>query len=807
MSDGSEPRGTKFGFGDHVVDLDARVVEHDGTPVPLQPQVFDVLALLIRNPDRVVSKLELLDTVWGDRFVSPATLTSRVRDLRSALGDSGSAQKVIRTAHGRGFRFVAPLVDLSSPSRGDATPSPARQCLTPLIGRASELEEVHARLSAGRLVTLVGPGGIGKTHLMRHVAADLDARVAELADVRDAASLPRSVLVAAGGTERPDVDPTDALVEFLCGREILLVLDNCEHVIDSTITLIAHLLGSCPGLRILATSRRPLLLSEESVVRIGVLDEFAASEMLIDRAARHGVELVDGDAEVARICTRLDRLPLAIELAASKTRALSLSNLFHLLDDRFSVLVSDAADPADHHRSLEAAIGWSVDLLTGSQRVLLTCLSTLVGPFDLAAATAVGPDRDGAGPVVADLMALTDLSLVAFDPPSGRYRLLESIWIHADSLGVDDETITRHRQHVLEVIESAGPIPATAFLSSLRIISDNWGNIRAVVDRAKAAGDRNTIHRVVAAVTCYAEQSFAFEVLDWIDAVLALDAADRLPTPPSTSICAALLLTHRSRFAEAAEHLDATRGTDSELLDLASMWHCYFSGDLAGAVDHAEAIRSRPEATDGYARAVAALAGHYLAKGARRSFDPRDIAVLAGLRNVDEATATGAKLCDALRLDWSDDADLAIEQLTEVVTTCRRLRLAFMASGASTALSIALAATPEAQSSLRGLRAALRGYAESGSWQSALADFGATALSLAHHGQAGAAAAAELLGARQAAGFVGDTSQRIAAKVADAAIETLGRRGFDDAVRQGEARDTPTATRLAIAALSTAIGD
>ena len=797
---------TTLTFADFVVDLEARTVERMGDtgpePIPVEPQVFDVLAVLIQNSDRVVSKLELFDTVWGDRFVSPATLTSRVRDLRAALGDSGAQQAIIKTAHGRGFQFVAPL-DAIATGRDATAITPARRGLKPLLGRDEFLVEIDRRLGEGRLVTLVGPGGVGKTHLMRHATIDLNAAIAELADVRDAATVPRTILADAGGTERADIDPTQTLIEFLQGRDIVLVVDNCEHVIDATTELISVLLANCPELRILATSRRPLLLRDESVIKVGPLPAAAATEMLVQQARRHGVELVAPET-VARICQRLDCLPLAIELAGSKTRALPLDALSSLLDDRFGVLVTDDVDAATHHRSLETAIDWSVELLSESQRRLLAKLSVLVGPFDLAAARAVGGEQS----VVADLMALTDLSLVAFDPASGRYRLLESIRLFAAELGIDASTIDRHRDHVLQVVEAAGLIDFDHFLPSLQTITDQWANLRVIVGRAIDENDALLLHRVIAAVAHYAEQTFAFEVLEWADAAFAIDNERGGAPNPNTLAFSAILLTHRNQLDDARARIDAASSADpdlldTDLLDLARLWHGYFSGDLATADAVIDEIRQRSVGEHSYGRGIAAVTSHFLDKAAQRPFSPEAIAFLE--QAVDEAGETTAKVCAALRLDWATDGDRAIEQLTEAVAEARALGLAFLASGASTALSIALIATPEAQTSVRGLRAALRGYVESGSWQFAAADFAATANTLLHHGKP--VPAAELLGAREASGFVGDTSSKIAERVRNLAVDAIGERDVDDAIRQGRARDIAAATRIAIRHLTSLVED
>ena len=790
-------------FDDFTVDVRARTLEQAGQPVPLEPQVFDVLTALIEHRDRVVTKLELFDRVWGDRFVSPATLTSRIRDLRRVLGDSGRHQRIIKTAHGRGFQFVADVHPVAPPPTTRDLHN-----LKPLIGREAELAELAARLTSERLVTVVGPGGVGKTHLVQHATLGHDAIVAELADVRNADALHRSVLASAGGTERPDVEPADALVQFLNGRPTTLVLDNCEHVIADVAELVARLLRDCAELGMLATSRRPLGLSTERVLRLGPLPADDAVQLLVDHAARHGVELTDHHRGTVRdVCERLDCLPLALELAASKTRALPLHDLQRLLDDRFAVLTSDAHDAAIHHGSLDTAIGWSVDLLAEPQRRLLASLSVFVGSFDLAAVCAVcAPPDTPEVAVVTDLMALTDVSLVAFDAATGRYRLLESIRMFAETLDVDTDVTDRLRAYILSTVEAAGLMGTSTFSADISTITKLWPDVRAVAASAGTSGDADTLHRLIAGATRYAEQTFAFEVLDWVDTAIALDEAAGATTPASTHVAGAILRSHQSDFDRARHHLDHLADEDSAMSHLARLWHCYFTGDLAGADAAGAEIRRTDGGTGSYVEGVETVARFFLDKAAQRSFDPEAVARLDGWAGGDDrGLAIGAALCAALRLDWNTEADVAIEQLTIVVGAAQRAGLAFLTSGASTARSIALAISPESETSARVLRATLRSYADIGSWQFALADFAATALTLVRHGQAGAAA--ELLGARGASGFVGDTSSRLAESAAREARTQLGDARFDELVARGEARDPATATDLALAALTDIIGD
>lgn len=787
----------RWHFGDFVVESHTRTLTASGVPIALEPQVFDVLVHLLRHRDRVVGKLELLDVVWGDRFVAPATLTSRIRDLRAALGDSGREQRFIKTAHGRGFQFVADTTE-ESPHTAAALSS-----LKQLVGRTDELAAIRGHLETERLVTIVGPGGIGKTHLLRHALAGGDAVIIELADVSGDHAVARAALVAVGAAEQADLGPAEVFAEFLEPSSLTIAIDNCEHVIDAVRDLVAIVLARCPNVRVLATSRRPLALQMERAIRLEPLADADAIALLVDHAARHGVELDPADPKVAEICARVDRLPLALELAASKARAIPLGDLLDLLDAGSPILTADAVDAPDHHRSLEAAIEWSVDLLAARQRDLLAALSVFPGSFTLDGARAVGPEPAS---TLDDLMELRDVSLVDFDPASGRYRLLESIRAHAWARA-DRATVTAaHRDHTLAVVEAAAEAPTSALLAYLATVGEHWPDVRAVVDRALAASDPVPVHRVIAATIRYGDQTFSFELLGWAEAALSLDEAAGRATPDATRIAAAILQAHAGQFDRSREHLDAVAAPDAPLIELARLWLGYFTGDLEAADAAVDETQAHPLDPLSYERAVGAIGGVFLDVGAGRPVDPVNLETLAHLATIDDdALTAGVRLCGALQLDWATEGDRAIEQLTEVESVARHHGLSFLGAGASTARSIVLATSPDVEVSARGLRATMRSYLETASWQFALADLGAVALTLARHGRP--ADAAELLAVRDAGGYRGDASNELAEQAADAVAAALDTDEREAARIRGTARDTRSAIAHAVGLLSELLDD
>ena len=318
--------------------------------------------------------------------------------------------------------------------------------LTSFVGRAGPVREVAGLLDRNRLVTVTGPGGVGKTRLAGQVANQVAGRfadgvwLAELALVRDPALVPAVVAAALGVREQPGMPAAGALARALARQQLLLVLDNCEHVIGAAAELCAGLLAACDDVRVLATSREPVRVAGEARYRLGPLtlpdpDEAAdaagceAVALFADRARQadaHFALTAETTAAVARLVRRLDGMPLAIELAAARAEALSVAQLADRLDDRFGLLAAGDRLAPDRHRSLAATVEWSYQLLDEHERRVFRQVSVFPGPFTLEAAEAVaGP---GAGPVV---LRLVDCSLLVPPRPGpdgrSRYVMLETL--------------------------------------------------------------------------------------------------------------------------------------------------------------------------------------------------------------------------------------------------------------------------------------------------------------------------------------------------------------------------------------------
>lgn len=411
--------------------------------------------------------------------------------------------------------------------------------LTKFIGRERETVETRALLAGFRLVTLTGPGGVGKTRLAIETATAMREHFpggvvfVELASHADASELEFAVAEAVGIQARPGMRLTDALVVALRGFELLLVLDNCEHLVQACAELCGTLLASCPSLRVLATSREQLEVYGEVVYRVRPLglpdkdmdDDPAAVQaeeavqLLIDRARlqRASFEVTESNAAaVAALCRKLDGIPLALELAAARLRVLSVREVLERLEGRFALLVG-GRDRMPRQQTLGALIDWSYDLLPPDEQALLLRLSGFSGSFDVATAESVVA-RTGAahGSVLDPLVALVDKSLVTAEPgdDSERFRLLETIRQYAlDKLaetgGADavEELRDAHAAVFLEVAERAAPKLASAdqFEWFARLDRD-LDNLRAALTHLMAnKGREGDVMRFVASMIRYLE--------------------------------------------------------------------------------------------------------------------------------------------------------------------------------------------------------------------------------------------------------------------------------------------------------------
>src|SRR5438132_11023642 len=324
---------------------------------------------------------------------------------------------------------------------------------TSFVGRRREIAELRKKLTTARLVSLVGPGGVGKTRLAIRGATDLargfaaGAWMVELADVRDPDLVPNALLAALDLRDQTAMEPLDLLLSYLRDKQLLLVIDNCEHLLGAASKLVSEVIRAAPGVRVVATSREPLSVPGEHVLRVPPLElpssnateplnrlrQNEAVRLFVERseAASGSFELTEANQKaVVDVCRRLDGLPLAIELAAVRTRVLTVQQILDRLTDRFALLTSGSRAALPRHQTLQTAIDWSHDLLTDAERTLLRRLCLFTGRFTLEDVEAVcTPDADPASRALDLLSSLVDKSLVVKEDARGIacYRLHETM--------------------------------------------------------------------------------------------------------------------------------------------------------------------------------------------------------------------------------------------------------------------------------------------------------------------------------------------------------------------------------------------
>ena len=482
--------------------------------------------------------------------------------------------------------------------------------LTSLVGRARELQGVGETLRATRLVTLTGPGGVGKTRLALELARRQITPRADGVWLVDLASGPETPDVAAETARVLDVrsptgtTPTDALRRYLTNRDLLLVLDNCEHVVDACAELAAALLTSCGDVRIMATSRESLGVNGETVWRLDPLGPEDAYRLFVERARQRQPGFMPGeetDATIARLCARLDRLPLAIELAAARVSVMSPAEVLSGLETRLGALGRGGRLSPPHHRTVRAAVEWSHQLLDPVEQEAFRSLAVFVGGFDADAATSVVPGLS------LDVHArLVDKSLVAvMETVRGRtrYRLLETVREYAHELlvGADelDAARERHRHH----FSALGDVAREEWLSTgaqrfVNELDDDYENVRAALEWA-AASDPCAGMRLLAGTR---DLFFRFGQADGLR--LAKLLLERCPARDrhrvEAQISAGQLAITLSDFHAARSVLAEARELNAELDDpVLEAWTRFFQGlaeTLAGAIgpgrEHLQASRA-----------------------------------------------------------------------------------------------------------------------------------------------------------------------------------------------------------------------
>jgi predicted ATPase/DNA-binding winged helix-turn-helix (wHTH) protein len=552
-------------FGAFRLFATERQLRKGDEPVQLGGRALDMLIALVERAGEVVSQRELISRVWPDVAVEEANLRVHIASLRKALGDGREGARYIVTVPGRGYSFVAPVTGAtpqSSPLREAAVsdrPQRLPPKLTRMIGRDDIVCALSAQLMVSRFVSIVGAGGIGKTTVAISVAHALldgfDGGVffVDLAALTDAKLVPTTVARTLGLMMQTQ-DPLRSLAAFIGNKKILLVLDNCEHVIDSAAMVAERVIGETPQAHVLTTSREALRVEGEHVHLLYALDcppddpglaaaealKYPAVQLFMERAAAsgHGAALSDIDAPlVATICRRLDGIALAIELAASRTGSLGIRGIADLLDNRFSLVWHGRRTALPRHQTMNAMLDWSYNLLSPHEKAVFGRLSVFVGDFTLEPARSVASDAEtdaaSATEAIASLLAKSLISKTELHG-SMRYRLLETTRTFAAAKlaerGEANRAARRHANFFSEFLQHDQLIQSKFGEHDLSEYALHIGNVRAALEWAFSDGGDVGVGVQLAAwaAPLFIGLSLLEECHRWCERALAgLDAADR----------------------------------------------------------------------------------------------------------------------------------------------------------------------------------------------------------------------------------------------------------------------------------------
>jgi predicted ATPase/DNA-binding winged helix-turn-helix (wHTH) protein len=508
-------------FGLFRLFLAQRQLKKGSKVVRLNRRALDTLVVLVERAGQVVTQRELISRVWPNVTVDEANLRIQIAGLRRALGEGSKGARYIVTVPGRGYSFIAP-VTLSVPEASKESSASMRlkrlpAKLTRMIGREDVVRALSEKLIARRFVTIVGPGGIGKTTVAHAVAHELlgefngEVVLVDLTILTDAELVSATVASALGFVLQTEDQLLD-LVNFIGDRKILLVLDNCEHVIDVAAALAERIAREASQAHVLATSREALGAEGEHVHVLHALDcppedpyltaagalKYPAARLFMERAAASGYcsELTDADAPtVAKICQGLDGIALALELAASRVGLHGIRETERLLDNRFKLLWQGRRTSLPRHQTLSAMLDWSYNLLSEQEKTVLCRLSVFRGEFELQVAGSVasdaGPGDSGVIGTIESLVAKSLISSRTFDG-STVYRLLDTTQAYAAeklvTSGEADDIARRHAGSYLELLKHNEVMQSTLRARTLSAYALHVGNARAAL--SWALGDR-----------------------------------------------------------------------------------------------------------------------------------------------------------------------------------------------------------------------------------------------------------------------------------------------------------------------------
>ncbi|MDQ0320268.1 putative ATPase/DNA-binding winged helix-turn-helix (wHTH) protein [Pararhizobium capsulatum DSM 1112] len=565
MAIAEEPAFDELSFGPFNLHVAQRLLTKDSAPVELGARALDILIVLTASPNKTVSKQDLISLVWPDVIVEEGSLRFQMNSLRKALGDGLAGARYITTVAGRGYCFVAPLARSDRLKAKASTQTgfqhanlPSR--LSRMVGRNDDVLKLSAQVVASRFVTIVGPGGIGKTTVAVAVGHHLNETFAgatlfvDLGMIGDA-NLVATTVASLLGLSVGAGDATSSIVAFLRDKRILLILDTCEHVLDAVATVAAGLVEAASEVHILATSREALRTDGERVYRLdslgypsenvavtaAVIQEYPATRLFVERAVASDahLDIADTDAPlIGNLCRKLEGVPLAIELAARHVEAYGLHQTSVLLNEHLSLRWPGSRTAPPRQRTLQATLDWSYELLSQLERTVLRRLAIFVGNFTLDAAGEIVASADlDRQSVFGAIDSLIAKSMVAVRPIGAmlRYRLLDTTRSYALEIPIGEaecfDLALRHVVYCGRWLEQIAPDWVDLASGTERASHfDAVGNVRAALEWCFGdTGDLNAgVILAATAAPAFLAMSLLSECHHWSErAIEALDDVTR----------------------------------------------------------------------------------------------------------------------------------------------------------------------------------------------------------------------------------------------------------------------------------------